>query len=79
MGLGQGVTDLAGLIITMQDVKEAGHCASGCRRWFHAHGLDFRAFMRGGIDAKTFLEKGDGLAQQVVDRTIARREAADLD
>ena len=61
------------LIITVDDVQKAGHCARGARRWFEAHGLDFKSFLKNGIDAELFVEKGDYLAKDVVDKTIARK------
>lgn len=64
-----------GLTITVDDVRRAGHCiARGARPWFAAHGLDFRDFMKNGIDARTFHEKGDALSAKVIRRTLARRE-----
>lgn len=59
-------------IITIDDVRRAGHCALGARRWFERHGFDFRKFLRKGIDVETFLATGDGQAQQVVDRKRER-------
>ena len=53
------------MIITIADIRLAGHCTRGARRWFDAHGLDFRRFMREGIDAAEFVEKGDDLARRV--------------
>jgi len=61
--------------ITMTDVTRAGHCAKGARTWFRDHGLDFRAFLRDGIDSQTFVSNGDALAQRVVDLKV-KREAA---
>lgn len=46
-------------IITMQDVIAAGYCPSGARRWFRAHDLDFRAFMREGVRASVLLAVPD--------------------
>ncbi len=53
--------------ITIQDVRVAGYCASGARRWFESYGLDFRAFMRDGIDREPFLATGDAMAARVVE------------
>lgn len=60
--------------VTMTDVRLAGHCAKGARSWFKDHGLDFRAFLRDGIEADELIAKGDALAQRVVDLK-AKREA----
>jgi hypothetical protein len=60
------------LRITIDDVIKAGFCASGARSWFRTHQIDFAAFLRDGIDAQLFLERGDHLAQVVVDRKRER-------
>lgn len=59
------------LAITMNDIRRAGHCARGTRAWFDAHGLDFRAFLKNGIAATELAATGDGLAIQVIERTLA--------
>lgn len=61
------------LIITISDVRRAGHCVSGARLWFEKNGIDFRDFLKHGIPAADILATGDGQGRQVVDRTIARR------
>ena len=61
--------------VTMTDVQLAGHCAQGAWRWFRAHGLDFRSFLREGIDAEEFVTKGDALSKRVVDLK-EKREAS---
>lgn len=63
------------LIITAADIRKAGHCiVPGTKRWFADHGLDFRSFIKNGIAAETLLATGDALANQVVERTRARRD-----
>ncbi|WP_454258620.1 hypothetical protein [Pseudoxanthomonas mexicana] len=54
-------------IITIAHVRAAGLCVNGSRAWFARHGLDFRAFLRDGLDAETLLATGDAMAQRVVD------------
>jgi len=68
---------VAGLTITMNDVSKAGHCAKGARAWFRRHGLDFRDFLKNGISAQDFIDKGDALSAQVVERTIMRMDRRD--
>ena len=53
--------------ITIKDIRLAGHCVKGAKRWFADHGLDFRDFLKNGIDEETFLNTNDGHARQVVD------------
>lgn len=63
------------ILITINDVRKAGHCVAGARRWFEGHGIDFREFVRDGIDAETLAATGDALALQVIEAK-AQREAA---
>lgn len=62
------------MIITIADIRRAGHCTSGARRWFEAHGLDFAAFLKDGIESEEFVTKGDALAARVVDLKRRRNE-----
>lgn len=59
-------------IVTITDIRKAGHCAAGARDWFREHDLDFRDFLTNGLPASTLLATGDALAQQVVDRKRER-------
>ena len=45
----------ADVTVTIDDVRAAGLCVNGSRAWFARHGLDFRAFLREGLDAQTLL------------------------
>jgi hypothetical protein len=65
--------DVDGLIITITDVRRIGYCAYGARRWFRAHGLNFREFIEHGIPAERLLATGDALAQRVVDEKLRRQ------
>ncbi len=56
----------ADLIITIDDIRKAGHCAKGARRAIEAAGADFRAFVKDGMPAPQFLALGGGLAEGVV-------------
>lgn len=60
------------LIITINDIRKAGHCTRGARNWFEQQGLDFRGFLKDGISAEDFLASGDAQAQQVVASKLQR-------
>ena len=64
--------DTQELRITINDIRDAGHCVRGARDWFEAHGLDFKAFLREGIDEETFVGTGDALALMVVEEKHRR-------
>lgn len=58
--------------LSIDDVRLAGHCVGGARDWFKRHGLNFRDFLKNGLDAETALSVGDGMAEQVVQRKMER-------
>lgn len=55
------------LIITMSDIKNVGYCASGARRWFATHNLDFREMLKNGIPARIMYATNDGQGMRVVE------------
>jgi hypothetical protein len=62
------------MVVTMQHLRtipyfgrRPGFCLRGARAWFERHGLDFRAFVREGIDAELLLATGDGMARALVE------------
>ena len=65
----------ADVIVTITDVRAVGLCVNGSRAWFERHGLDFRAFLRDGLDAQTLLATNDAMALRVVEHARARQEA----
>lgn len=62
-------------MITITDVRAAGHCVRGARAWFESYDLDFRDFLKRGIDDDAFLATGDAYAIEIVNRK-REREAA---
>lgn len=68
------------MIITMADVRATkgfntrdSLCAPGARRWFHEHNLDFRDFLKNGIEEEVLLEIGDAFAVAVVEQAHGRQ------
>lgn len=59
--------------VTIGDVTAAGYCVRGARDWFLQHGIDWRAFVRDGIDETELLATGDALAERVIERKRASR------
>lgn len=61
--------------------RRRGFCRGKSRDWFHAHGLDWEAFVRSGIEAETLEATGDGLALALVQwaRTCANSAGAVTD
>lgn len=67
----QGVSE--DFIITMEDLRKNAMCASGVRRWFIDHGLDFKDFLVNGMLASKFVDTGDALGIRAVEMVRARR------
>ena len=65
---------MSDLIVTIAHVRAAGLCVNGSRTWFERHGLDFRAFLRKGLDAETLLATNDAMALRVVEHARTRQE-----
>lgn len=59
------------MIVTINHLREAGHCVRGAKGWFEQHDLDFKDFLRHGIDADTFAATGDENAIAIVERLTA--------
>ena len=62
------------VIVTIDDVRAVGLCVNGTRTWFARHDLDFRAFLRKGLDAETLLATNDAMALRVVEHARTRQE-----
>jgi hypothetical protein len=67
------------VIITMEHVRAtAGFndrdslCAIGARKWFRQHNLDFRSFLKNGIEEEVLLATGDAFALAVVEQAHGR-------
>lgn len=52
-----------------------GFCLRGARAWFSRHGLDWRGFVRDGIDGSVLEATGDPMAKAVVDHARTLQEA----
>lgn len=47
------------MIVTIQDIREAGFCSRGARAWARANGWDFAQFLQNGYPIERFDEHGD--------------------
>lgn len=50
-----------------QHLRELGYCNRGARQFFERHGLDWRAFLAGGLPADQFERTGDAMALKLVE------------
>jgi len=54
--------------VFIQDIRNAGHCTIGARRWFEGYDLDFRQFLKEGALVSDMRKLNDGLMNKVLDR-----------
>lgn len=56
------------IVITIQDVRDAGYCVSGAKEWFRSRGLDFRSFLREGIPYRQIAHFDDAMLTHILGR-----------
>ena len=69
-------TAAAPLRVTIQDLRAARYCLAGVRPWFRRHGLDWQAFLDGGIAADALRATGAALVEPVIEAAEVRESAA---
>ena len=65
--------------VTIQDLRAARYCLAGVRPWFRRHGLDWQAFLDGGIEAGVLRATGDALVEPVIRQAEVREAAREAD
>lgn len=77
---------MTGLTVTTKDLftipgysTRAGFCRDKSKAFFRRHGLDWRAFVRDGIDASALTATGDGMALALVEWARTRQSEARAD
>lgn len=56
----------------MSDIRASKMCVAGTKKFFDSHGLDFREFLKSGIDEEKLLQSGDRMALIVVEDAHGR-------
>jgi hypothetical protein len=54
-------------MIFVNHTRDAGLCASGCRKWFLIQGLNWSDFLEHGISAERLRATGSALCEQVIE------------
>jgi peroxiredoxin len=62
--------------VTVQDCNAIGFCMKSVRPWFAQHDLDFKDFVKNGIDERILIKTNDAFAVRAVAQA-RKREAAD--
>ena len=61
-------------VVTMNDCKALGFCASGVRRWMNDHGLDMRTFLKEGYPASVIEMQKDAYGNRLAQYVRARED-----
>jgi hypothetical protein len=62
------------MIVHVRDAVELGYCIKGIKEFCKRYGIDFRNFVKHGIDEDDLLKTGDAMAVKVVERARLRSE-----
>lgn len=60
--------------VYIRDAVELGYCIKGIKEFCKRYGIDFRNFVKHGIDEEVLLKTGDAMAVKVVERARLRSE-----
>lgn len=55
------------MVIYIHELRKY-HCVRGIRAWFEKNGLDFKKFLREGIESDLLVDTGDAMAISAVDK-----------
>lgn len=53
-------------VITIADIRRAGFCVKGARRWSESKGIDFREILDGGIASDDERLAGDAHVERIL-------------
>lgn len=62
------------MIVQVRDAVDLGYCIKGIKEFCHRHSIDFRNFVKHGIDEEELIKTGDAMAVKVVERARLRNE-----
>ena len=54
------------LMVTIEDVRQAGLCIPGARRWCRRHDIDWHRLLKDGVEASRLIETRDAMAARAV-------------
>ena len=60
------------LIVTIEDVRQAGLCIPGARLWCRRHAIDWHRLLKDGVEASCLIATNDAMAARAV-ATAQRR------
>jgi len=61
------------MIIYSSDAKNLKYCSKGIRLFFKKYNLDYKSFLKDGIDAELLIATGDSMAIEVVENARGRK------
>lgn len=63
--------------LSIQEIRETGHCVRGIRDWVKSHGFDFKDVVKNGIKISDLEKTEDELARQVLTKALENRKRAE--
>lgn len=62
-------------IVRLEDARRLKYCLKGVRAFCARHGIDFRSFVKGGVDESILLNINDAMAHALVDAARNRENS----
>lgn len=61
------MNEVTSVHVRFQHLRLVRYCPDGTQAWWLKHGLDWRDFVRNGIDGQVLLDTGDPMARKLVE------------
>lgn len=55
------------MIITTSHARDSGFCVSGIKKYFEQHGLDYRQFIKHGLDEETIASTNTEFSRRIIE------------
>lgn len=60
------------ILVTIDDIRQIGHCVAGARQWFGRHQIPFKEGLKSGWSSDVLLATGDPMAVKAVAQARGR-------
>jgi len=61
------------MLVKINDAVELNYCVKGIKEFFNRHNMDFRKFVKEGIDEEEFIKTGDAMALKLVEHARSKQ------
>jgi len=55
------------ILVNIKHARQLKYCVRGCKTFCEKYNIDFKKFVKEGVDAEEFLKTGDAMALKLVE------------